>query len=258
MINGVRATKADFRAIDPENISSFEMLTGEQARNVLGQIDEGHNVLLITTNDSEAGKKFREKIDRMNNSRLVFANNAYTITVPNGKNTSTTTGYGSWSTNVPRTKYHVEKFNTQGIASLNGKIAVTGNGDTEVLNESRGPDSTVTYGLTMGKGTSDSGGYTLGLTSRPPIARASSGRGYQYYSLKTMPFSLNMSSETSINHLSGKLIMIDGKEATEKDLKRLSAADIEGVAVKTGGETVKKYGDKAKNGVVFIVTRKEK
>ncbi len=34
-------------------------------------------------------------------------------------------------------------------------------------------------------------------------------------------------NETSIDHLSSKIIIIDGKQATESDMKKLSAADIE-------------------------------
>jgi len=63
-------------------------------------------------------------------------------------------------------------------------------------------------------------------------------------------------NDANIEHLSAKLIMIDGKEATERELKKLSAAEIESMSVKTGDDITKKYGDKAKNGIVFITTKK--
>ena len=65
-----------------------------------------------------------------------------------------------------------------------------------------------------------------------------------------------VNNETDIEHLSEKMILIDGNEATEHDLKKLSAADIESMSVKSGDEMTQKYGDKAKNGVVFITTKK--
>jgi uncharacterized membrane protein len=68
--------------------------------------------------------------------------------------------------------------------------------------------------------------------------------------------SSDIDNEANIEHLSEKMIMIDGKEATERDLKKLSAADIESMSVKSGDEMTKKYGSKAKNGVVFIETKK--
>ncbi len=78
------------------------------------------------------------------------------------------------------------------------------------------------------------------------------------YSPKPMTAtSWSYNDETSIDHLSSKIIIIDGKKATESDMKKLSAADIESMSVKSGDEITKKYGAKAKNGVVFIVTKKK-
>jgi bla regulator protein BlaR1 len=65
-------------------------------------------------------------------------------------------------------------------------------------------------------------------------------------------------SGVSVNHLSDKLIIINGKIASEADLKKLSAFDIDKFVLKTDDETKELYGDKAKNGVVFIVTKKSK
>ena len=64
-------------------------------------------------------------------------------------------------------------------------------------------------------------------------------------------------NETSIDHLSSKIIIIDGKKATESDMKKLSAADIESMSVKSSDEITKKYGSKARDGVVFIETKKK-
>ena len=63
--------------------------------------------------------------------------------------------------------------------------------------------------------------------------------------------------EVTLSHLSDKLIIINGNIATRADLKRLSAFDIDRMVLKTDGETKELYGDKAKNGVVFIVTKKK-
>ncbi len=64
--------------------------------------------------------------------------------------------------------------------------------------------------------------------------------------------------ENNINNLSNKLIFIDGKEATARDMKKLSAANIESMSSQSGDEVIKKYGDKAKDGVLFITTKKAK
>lgn len=53
-----------------------------------------------------------------------------------------------------------------------------------------------------------------------------------------------------------KLIIIDGKEATQKQLKKLSAAQIETINIMYKNAAITKYGDKAKNGVITISTKK--
>ena len=63
---------------------------------------------------------------------------------------------------------------------------------------------------------------------------------------------------TPVNRISDKLIIIDGKEASEAALKKLSAFDIDRMSTASDAETIKKYGDKAKYGVVYIYTKKGK
>ncbi len=69
-------------------------------------------------------------------------------------------------------------------------------------------------------------------------------------------FTTNRSQPTTV---SDKLMIIDGKEATEKEMKKISAADIEKIQiVDPGKEMTDKYGDKAKNGVIFYTTKKNR
>ncbi|HEY0246116.1 MAG TPA: M56 family metallopeptidase [Mucilaginibacter sp.] len=82
------------------------------------------------------------------------------------------------------------------------------------------------------------------------------------FSLAPAPtFSKDLSSSfpgnTSISQFSNKMVIIDGKISTEADMKKLSAFDIDRIVVKTDEETKSLYGDKAKNGILFIVTKKK-
>ncbi len=56
------------------------------------------------------------------------------------------------------------------------------------------------------------------------------------------------------------LVIVDGKEVSKKDMKKLSVDDIKGITIKNGSdkEMRDKYGDKAKNGVLIITTKKAK
>jgi hypothetical protein len=52
-----------------------------------------------------------------------------------------------------------------------------------------------------------------------------------------------------------KLIIIDGSEATQKEMKKLSADKIQSIDKLDRAEAEKKYGDKGKNGAILITTK---
>ena len=56
---------------------------------------------------------------------------------------------------------------------------------------------------------------------------------------------------------SNKLIVIDGKEATEKALKKISVGDIGNIKELRSRAAIDKYGEKGKNGAIIITTKKK-
>jgi bla regulator protein BlaR1 len=64
--------------------------------------------------------------------------------------------------------------------------------------------------------------------------------------------------DLNINEHANLLTVVDGKtiNADDKAWKKIPAAEIKTVNVKDGPEMVKEYGDKAKNGVIFITSKK--
>ncbi|PJJ79907.1 M56 family metallopeptidase [Mucilaginibacter auburnensis] len=71
-------------------------------------------------------------------------------------------------------------------------------------------------------------------------------------------FGAEASSAGSPTNFKGKLIVIDGKVATETELKKVSVMDIEETISLPAKTAVKYYGEKAKNGAVVITTIKKK
>ncbi len=213
VINGVKSDKAGFRALDPDHIYSIEIVTGEQAQKVLPQLDAKHNVLFVTTDNSEAGKKFKEKLDQLN---------------------------GMAEVNLQKMKgnYHISYLkSSQGIKNENGSWVVVDNGG----------DTTHVHRLDSGKFMT----YTNTVKGKPAMA-------YSFHNMTYTPRpELNFNNESTIDNFSNKLIIINGKEATQADLKKLSAFDIQRMVLKTDQETKELYGDRAKNGVVFILTKKK-
>jgi bla regulator protein BlaR1 len=70
--------------------------------------------------------------------------------------------------------------------------------------------------------------------------------------------SVFFTNSTNVNRISDKVIVIDGKQASEKEMKKLSAFDIDRISVSSDADSIKKYGDKAKYGVVYMYTKKGK
>jgi len=263
VINGVKMKKSDFKNLDPDKIYSIEILTGEQANKLLDEIDGKHSVLFVTTDDSEAGKKFKEKIDELNDHRFTIAGNISNFkTFKPDSNFMMDSKAQKWKELMPRVKLSAAQRRKQlkALANANSKWIITDNSAPVIVGGRN--DSLLISDMKMHTGFGPMV-YTIKPGSKAESERAMvyavPGRGLAYSPRAAVTINgLNFNSETSISHLSGKLIMINGKEASERDLKKLSAADIESMSVRSGEEVTKQYGDKAKDGVLFIETKKRK
>lgn len=249
VINGVKMKKSDFKNLDPDKISSIEVLTGEQANRLLNEVDGKHNVLFVTTDDSEAGKKFKEKIDELNNHSFTITGN-----VSNFKPFKADSDFlirskeMTWNLKGSARKFRISApKRAKALTSVNG---------TWILSDSTRPV------VVVGKNDSVLVRYMKTMPRNkdlaPAIVYGMPGRSFAYSPKALTMNKFRFNNETNISHLSSKLIMINGKEASEHDLKKLSAADIESMSVKSGEEVIKEYGDKAKDGVLFIETKKKK
>ena len=261
VINGVKGTKADFQALDSNRIYSMEIMPADRASKIYDQIDNKNNVLFVTTDDSESGKKFKEKIDEVNGIAYIKSdingNGAVSINTSSGDGTSNGAGVSNskgsselvYAAVSPRVKVMRLKIRPKTTATIIADSLIITQKGEPVIEQFEGNDSTKVYSMRVWKNKS----YRISpkyktMIFEPKKAYAYAPKAYTLYS--------NFNHETNIDHLSQKMIMINGKEATERDLKKLSAADIESMSVKSGDEITKKYGDKAKNGVVFISTKK--
>jgi len=272
VINGVKATKADFKALDPDHIFSVNLVSAEQANTLLNETGNRHGVLFVTTNDSESGKKFKEKIDYLTGAgnRSVSGAGAITFTATGGDSnneggsysvgTTATSGSDLAVVEVAPKLYKVRPMKSRPLRLKDTLAFVTNNTPvaTELYTE---PDTIGISNIKIGKGA-----YNLtSLDKTQDKIYVSKGLTYTYkkpvkinlkYTTQAFKVYTTNHNDANIEHLSAKLIMIDGKEATERELKKLSAAEIESMSVKTGDDITKKYGDKAKNGIVFITTKK--
>ncbi|WP_426671773.1 TonB-dependent receptor plug domain-containing protein [Mucilaginibacter sp. McL0603] len=254
VINGVKATKAEVKAIDPTRINSIELLTAKNAKQFYPELDNDRQVMFVTTDDSDAGKKLKEKIDKaMGDGMIAGARNisitgspdmapppppsaamAYTISSDNKLSDveEETNGNKNVSTVIVTDVAPKVKGKT---LILKKDYHITGKpGSDMVITQDVAPEVITVEGININKATPPDG------KPRKVFVRG---------------FNTN-NDQLTIDGEGQPLFIIDGKEA--KSLKNVSPADIKSISVLKDGAAEKQYGEKGKNGVVVIITKKGK
>ncbi|HVW95823.1 MAG TPA: M56 family metallopeptidase [Mucilaginibacter sp.] len=256
VIDGVKSTKADVMKLDDKKIYSINMLSGEASSKLLDNLDKKHSTLFVTTQGSEAGKKFKEKVDNVNGNRFYVASSAFgsdddkatTVQIlsdhshnqsSGGNNEVVVSGYASplKTKNLSAVVVQGRPLKTETFARVYTDKLST---DT-VLNRGYGSYS-VSFDTTVaGRKLSSVTGNITKLRIRP---------------MANTVWTSNSDPRFNLDDISDKMIIINGKVASESDLKKLSAFDIGRIAFKNDEELKELYGNKAQNGIIFIVTKK--
>lgn len=275
VINGVKATRAELKAMDAGRIESVELVPADKAKEFFPALDNDREVLFVTTDDSDAGKKLKEKMDMKFGYGKIAGQNIsinrmhkYSDATPMPHGTGLTVITEDVPGNAPMAAASVLAVNdsTEAPVFLNSSgngvstsVMVVGKPKTKAwaniknnLHVTIDPNNVVV--IKQGDWTSPKvealtavGGKNVAL------ANVYSVNGVAAKSI----YKLRPAGESRINNISDKLIFIDGKQATPKDMKTLKINDIKSMEEKADSDTKKKYGDKAKNGVLFITTKKD-
>jgi hypothetical protein len=230
-INGV---KGSLRSVDPKNIADFKVLKGDDALTYLNKNDaKDANVILIVTKDSPEGKQFEKLNDQYKSLKQ--------------------------SNDVVITGHRVNpKVN---LSSINANtISVTGT-NVNVDQSSKSSANTVTNSKVN---LSYSNKINLDTTLRNNIkdniirVTSASNASVNGKTLSSNNISINNDKGVNISFDKNKnpLIMVDGKEVAPADIKKLNPNIIESMSVLNDDNATKQYGDKAKDGVIIITTKK--
>ena len=226
LLNGKKVSKAEFNKVDQKDVLNVSWVSAENAARVLDNFTGGASVLFVTTKNSDEGKKLLAKINQLPNSRAHI--------VRDGKQAV----YIGSSSDKTASVLNLDSKGNYAITSVEPETTV-GKGNGEVITvkgyKSKAHATNITgsgksYVLAGGRGENE----VVALADGKPVMGP------------------------AINHLNEKLIIINDKEATADDLKKLSAFDIEKINYKNDEFTRHQYGDKAKKGVVYIYTKKAK
>lgn len=256
VINGVKSTQKELRAINPDQIESINLIQADDAKRVYDQTDGKRQVCFVTTKGSAAGKQFLEKM----NKTLGYDDIRSGVSVGGIQSSDNVKSYRVVTTTASGDgDALIDTIKAPGVIVLSGSakpLAVSKNKNLIIV--SAAPkiitDTYVNTNMAPGNDTSKK----LKLSYSYNYHYSGSGKDTMY--LKKAPYyainTINVFSNKTIDHMSDKLILIDGQEATAKDMKKLKAYDIESISVKNDPRTKSQYGDKAKNGVLFITTKK--
>ncbi|MFD0794425.1 M56 family metallopeptidase [Mucilaginibacter litoreus] len=245
VMDGKRITPAQFNAIDPEKIRSINVVSAADAKRLLGNefdFDNNNRIAFIITKDSEAGKILADKLGVNKQVNTIRIND-----INRDANNLTDTEKGL-----------IAKL--PGLTGKVGAVTILRTGDTLKFNKDL-KDVVVTGYVSQNlKLKGDSIIVTDGLATK-------NGRVYvNSYSIKkdqgaSATFLAKPENQffirSATDRISDKVIVIDGKVASKEEMKKLSAFDIDRMSVTNFADTIK-YGEKAKNGVVYIYTKKAK
>ncbi|MBD1384518.1 M56 family metallopeptidase [Mucilaginibacter rigui] len=241
VLNGKKVDNAIFSKVDPSTIESVNIInSGDRKFNAVENYTFNNNkdVIFIATKDSEEGKALSDKLGKrrqITNIRI------------NGVNKNTDNLSGS----------EVAVISALPGLKLNGNV----NNVTVIARKKDGSTSAddVKEVVVTGYGTATKLTDSIHLNGNnivfaaTPQTKLKNVKGWN-----TTASYVYTTNSTNVNRISDKLIVIDGKIASEKELKKLSAFDIDRMSTSNSADTVKKYGDKAKYGVVYIYTKKGK
>jgi bla regulator protein BlaR1 len=275
VLNGKKVDNAIFSKVDPSTIESINIInSGDLKFNAVENYTFNNNkdVIFIATKDSEEGKALSDKLGKRrqitniringvnkNTDNLSGSEVAVISALPglklNGNVNNVTVIARRKDANEPDDK--LREVTVNGYQKLNSTM----NSITFVGRKKDGSASAddvkevVVNGYATTRLKTDSihvNGNNIVLTTVPG-GQVSNAKGW-----KTNASYVYTTTTTNVNRISDKLIVIDGKVASEKEMKKLSAFDIDRMSTSNSADTVKKYGDKAKYGVVYIYTKKGK
>ncbi|AYL95036.1 M56 family metallopeptidase [Mucilaginibacter celer] len=237
VVNGKVSTGKN---LDPTNIENMYMLTGSQARK-FAKVDDDKpvKVAYVITKDASNKEELEKAVARDIVIRKVVTANVSGDAVVRDDDDNDV------AVIAPDDNFHVKPAKVFVVKSVTSTSTGTGSSN-----------GTITVKATKGKPATSAQAWTIVSDGDAASSNGDvfvTGRGKKS---DTKVIKVNGLSITTDN---GKepLFVIDGKTSTVDAMKKLDTDKIESISILKGDDATKKYGDKAKDGVVVIDTRKK-
>lgn len=227
VLNGKKVDESVFSTVDPSKIESINIVnSGDSKLNLIDgyTFNNSKDIVFIATKDSDEGKALADKLGKRRQVTNIRINGAQ----KDPKNLN---------------KSEIETINVlPGLKTdvKNVLITTSGKGPADRLNKItvRGYKTDTANIVTSGTGNIQGTVFEFKPDNMASVITVRSGAG------------------KAAESFSDKVIVIDGKTASEKEMKKLPVYNIDRMSITSDADTVKKYGDKSKNGVIFITTKK--
>jgi len=238
VVNGAVSTGKN---LDPTKIENMYILTGERARKLAKAGDKPVKVAYIITKDAPNKEELEQNVPKDMVLRKVTATNMSGDAVIEDDNNSSNVAA---LTIVPDDK-NVDVKHLKNLVIVKGisGSASASSGSTVTVNGVKAKPAALSYSVRSGDAAIVADGGDVVVTG---------------YGKKANIKALNVNGMRIVT--SGDkdpLVVIDGKNSTMDALKKLDPDKIESISILKSDDTTKKYGDKAKDGVVLITTHKK-
>ncbi|MEO3403451.1 M56 family metallopeptidase [Mucilaginibacter sp. CAU 1740] len=238
VVNGKVSTGKN---LDPTNIENMYMLTGSQARK-FAKVDDDKpvKVAYVITKDATNKEELEKAVAKdILIRKVVNANvNVDPMVIREDDDNDV-------AVIAPDNNFHVKPAKVFVVKTATSTSSSTG-----------GSSNTITVRATKGKPATSAQAWTL-ISDDSAVSTNGdvivTGRGKKSDTKVIKVNGLSISTDNG----NEPLFVVDGKTTTVEALKKLDTNKIESVSILKGDDAIKKYGDKAKDGVVVIGTRKK-
>lgn len=232
VVNGVVSTGKN---LDPTKIENMYILTGDNARKFAKtEEDMPVKVAYIITKDAPNKDELEKNVPSIVFKKVSTNLNGYTVLNDNI----------NVVTVAPVTKnVDVKNIKSVVVVKALSSTASSSNSSTVTINGVKAKPTTMSYSITSDDDDVVARGGDVVVTGY--------GKKANVKAIKVNGLSI------VTNGGKDPLVIIDGKNSTMDALKKLDSDKVESISILKGDDATKKYGDKAKDGVVVIGTRKK-
>lgn len=235
VVNGAVSTGKN---LDPTKIDNVYILTGDRARKFAKiEDDKPVKVAYVITKDAPNKEELEKEVAKTRVISKIVTTNVSGDAVMTDDNINAVTI-------VPDDK-KVDVKNLKNVVIVKG-ISSSANASsisTVTVNGVKAKPSTLSYSVRSGDAAMVASGGDVVVTG---------------YGKKANIKALNVNGMSIVtNGDKDPLILIDGKTSTMEAFKKLDPNKVESISILKSDDTAKKYGDKAKDGVVIITTHKK-